>query len=48
MQMSNPQLYSLVLQLVNKEKGSQNNPLDSLQSPQPQQKPSRRASSVGV
>jgi hypothetical protein len=31
MQMSNPQLYSMVLQLVNQEKGSQSNPLSATQ-----------------
>jgi hypothetical protein len=48
MKMTNPQLYSLVLQLLNRERGSQENPLDAVQSPQPQIKPSRRASSTGV
>jgi hypothetical protein len=48
MKMTNPQLYSLVLQLVNREQGSQANPLDAVQSPQPQMKPSRRASPTGV
>lgn len=48
MQMSNPQLYSLVLQLVNDEKGSQKDPLNAQQSPQPQLKPSRRPSPTGL
>ncbi len=48
MKMTNPQLYSVVLQLVNAEKGSQENPLDAAQSPAPQVKPSRRPSSTGV
>lgn len=48
MQMSNPQLYSMVLQLVNKEKGSQEDPLNAQQSPQPKIKPTRRAASTGL
>jgi hypothetical protein len=48
MKMSNPQLYTLVLQLLQSETGSQADPLDAQQSPQPQQKPTRRASSTGV
>lgn len=48
MKMLNPQLFSLVFQLVNKEQGSQADPLDPVQSPTPQVKPSRRKASVGV
>lgn len=48
MRMGNPQLGNLVLQIMQKERGSQKDPLNPLQSPQPQQKPSRRASSTGV
>ena len=48
MRMGNPQLGNLVLQIMNSKKGSQANPLNPLQSPLPTQKPSRRASSVGV
>lgn len=48
MKMLNPQLFSLVFQLVNKEQGSQADPLDPVQSPTPQIKPSRRKASVGV
>lgn len=48
MKMTNPQLYSLVLQLVNREQGSQVSPLDAIKSPQPKLKPSRRPSSTGV
>lgn len=48
MAMTNPQLHSLVLQIVNREKGSQKNPLDAAQSPQPQVKPSRRAAPTGM
>jgi hypothetical protein len=48
MRMSNPQLGALVLQILQKERGSQKDPLNPMQSPQPQQKPTRRASSTGV
>jgi len=48
MQMTSPQLYSLVLQIIQSEKGSQENPLSATQSPQPTLKPSRRPSSTGV
>jgi hypothetical protein len=48
MKMTNPQLYSLVLQMVQKSQGSQANPLDPIQSPQPELKPTRRKSSTGV
>lgn len=47
MKMQNPQLYSIVLSMLNKERGSQSNPLNAAQSPQPTQKPSRRAAPVG-
>ena len=46
MKMSNPQLYSLVVRMLQSEQGSQAKPLDPAQSPLPQQKPeSPRASS---
>lgn len=48
MKAMNPQLYMLVLQKVKSEKGSQEDPLDAMQSPLPEVKPSRRMSSVGV
>jgi hypothetical protein len=48
MRMGNPQLGNLVLQIMQKERGSQKDPLNPMQSPQPQQKPTRRASSTGV
>jgi hypothetical protein len=48
MKMSNPQLYMLVLRIINSEQGSQANPLDAMQSPLPIQKPERRASPVGM
>lgn len=38
----NPQLYSLVTQLLSSSRGSQVDPLDPLQSPAPQQKPPRK------
>lgn len=53
----NPQLYMLVMQILRKgpavpgiagSGGSQADPLDAVQSPLPEQKPSRRPSSVGV
>jgi hypothetical protein len=43
----NPQLYSLVQQLLSSARGSQANPLNPLQSPLPQQKPPRRQDVVG-
>lgn len=43
----NPQIYSLVLQIIQRETGSQADPLNPVQSPLPQQKPSRRAAPVG-
>lgn len=48
MKMTEPQLYQLVLQILRSEQGSQANPLDAAQSPLPEQRPSRRASSVGA
>jgi hypothetical protein len=48
MKATNPQLYSLVIQMINSEKGSQADPLNPLQSPLPQQKPERKASPVGA
>ena len=44
---ANPQLYSLVIQIIQKGQGSQADPLNAMQSPMPQQKPSRRAAPVG-
>jgi hypothetical protein len=48
MKMANPQLYRLVIQLLQREQGSQADPLNATQSPLPKQKPERRASHVGV
>jgi hypothetical protein len=48
MKATNPQLYMLVQQILRDQKGSQADPLNAVQSPLPQQKPSRRASPVGV
>lgn len=48
MKMTNPQLYSLTLQILNSRKGSQLDPLDPIDSPAPEQRPSRRPSSTGV
>jgi hypothetical protein len=48
MKMANPQLYALVIRMLQKEQGSQADPLNPVQSPLPQQKPERRASHVGV
>lgn len=48
MQLSNPQLYMLVIQTLRSSQGSQADPLDAQQSPLPEQRPTRRASSVGV
>jgi hypothetical protein len=45
---ANPQLYSLIFQLLQRRKGSQQDPLDPAASPLPQQKPERRAAHVGV
>lgn len=47
MKMSNPQLYMVVLRLLQSEQGSQADPLNPMQSPMPQQKPSRRPSPIG-
>jgi hypothetical protein len=48
MKMQNPQLYALVLQIMQRQQGSQTDPLSATKSPQPTQKPSRRASPTGV
>ena len=48
MRMGNPKLGNLVLQIFQSQKGSQADPLNPLQSPQPTQKPTRRAASTGV
>lgn len=48
MRMGNPQIYMLVMQMMRSQQGSQENPLDPLQSPLPEQKPTRRAASVGA
>lgn len=48
MKATNPQLYSLVIQMMNDSAGSQADPLNPLQSPLPQQKPERKASPVGA
>lgn len=47
LKMGQPQIYSLVMQMMMKDRGSQANPLDPLQSPLPTQKPTRRAAPVG-
>lgn len=46
MKTSNPQLYLLVNQLVNSGKGSQEDPLNPLQSPLPEQRPPRRQNPI--
>jgi hypothetical protein len=43
---SNPQLYTLVLQLLQSSKGSQRDPLNPMQMPMPEFKPPRRPSSI--
>jgi hypothetical protein len=48
MRTANPPLYMLVMQMVRSEQGSQADPLDAVQSPLPEQRPTRRAASVGV
>ena len=48
MRMGNPKLGNLVLQIFQQQKGSQADPLNPMQSPQPQLKPTRRAASTGV
>ena len=48
LRMGNPQLGNLVLQIIQDKRGSQANPLSPTQSPQPQQRPTRRASPTGV
>lgn len=47
MKMESPQLYMVVIRLLQSEKGSQEDPLNPMQSPMPEQKPSRRPSPVG-
>lgn len=47
MKLQEPQLYSLVMQILRADQGSQEDPLDPLQSPIPQQKPTRRVAPVG-
>lgn len=42
-----PQIYTLVLQLINSEQGSQADALDPLQMPMPEQRPPRRQVSAG-
>lgn len=42
----NPQLYMLVQQIITASKGSQENPLDPLQQPLPEQKPPRRQNPI--
>lgn len=46
--LAQPQLYMLVMRLLQSRQGSQANPLDPLQSPLPEQKPSRRDAPVGA
>lgn len=48
MRMTEPRLYAQVIQMLQKGQGSQANPLDPVQSPIPEQKPSRRAAPVGA
>jgi hypothetical protein len=48
MKAMNPRLYQHVLRILLSRKGSQQDPLDPLQSPLPQQRPTRRAAPVGV
>ncbi len=47
MRASQPQLHKIVVQLMASEQGSQENPLDPLQKPMPDQKPPRRKVSMG-
>jgi hypothetical protein len=47
MKAKNPQLYSVVIKMLQSEKGSQADPLSATQSPMPQQRPSRRMAPVG-
>jgi hypothetical protein len=42
----NPQLYTLVLQIMQSSKGSQRDPLSPMQMPLPEQRPPRRQSSI--
>lgn len=48
MKLSNPQLYSLVIRMMQRAQGSQADPLNPAQSPMPQQKPERRTAQVGA
>lgn len=48
MKAANPNLYMLVVRIIQREKGSQSDPLNPTQSPLPQQRPSRRAAPVGA
>jgi hypothetical protein len=48
MKAANPNLYMLVIRIVQRERGSQADPLNATQSPLPQQRPSRRTAPVGV
>jgi hypothetical protein len=48
MKMQNPQLYSVVVQLLQSRQGSQADPLNPMQSPLPQQKPERKVAPVGA
>jgi len=47
MKATNPQLYMLVMQIIQSGKGDQSNPMDASQNPLPEQKPSRRVAPVG-
>lgn len=47
MKATNPQLYMLVMNIMRSKQGSQADPMNAMQSPLPQQKPSRRAAPVG-
>lgn len=47
MKATNPQLYMLVMQVIQDKQGSQENPMDPGQAPLPEQKPTRRAAPVG-
>ena len=46
MQGMNPQLYTLVVQLLTSQEGSQADQTDAMQSPMPEQKPPRRQLSI--
>lgn len=47
MKMGSPQLYMIVIDILRRDKGAQENPLNPAQSPLPQMKPTRRAAPVG-